>query len=87
MIITIIYVLIRWISIYKALTLTITLLMGLLFIIYVTSDYIKNVILITFTLGVVFTFSTDFNHAIDEKKHIMSASNISAGNLNYVKIH
>ena len=85
MIITIIYVLIRWISIYKALTLTITLLMGLLFIIYVTSDYIKNVILITFTLGVVFTFSTDFNHAIDEKKHIMSASNISAGNLNYVK--
>lgn len=85
MIITIIYVLIRWISIYKALTLTITLLMGLLFIIYVTSDYIKNVIIITFTLGVVFTFSTDFNHAIDEKKHIMSASNISAGNLNYVK--
>ena len=34
-IITIFYVLIKWISIYKALTLTIALLMGLIFIIYV----------------------------------------------------
>lgn len=84
-IITIIYVLIRWISIYKALTLTIALLMGLLFIIYISSNYIKNTIIITFTLGIVFTFATDFNHAIDEKKHIMSAVNLANGNFNYSK--
>lgn len=84
-IITIIYVLIRWISIYKALTLTIVLLMGLLFIIYISSNYIKNTIIITFTLGIVFTFATDFNHAIDEKKHIMSAVNLANGNFNYSK--
>lgn len=85
MIIVDIYVLIRWISIYKALTLIIALLMGLLFIIYITSNYIKNVIVITFTFGTIFTFSTDFNHAIDEKKHIMSVINIAGGNFNYVK--
>lgn len=84
-IITIIYVLIKWISIYKALTLTITLLMGLLFIIYISSNYIKNTIIITFTLGILFTFTTDFHHAIDEKKHMMSAINIANGNFNYVE--
>lgn len=80
-----IYVLIRWISIYKALSLIIALLMGLIFIIYVSADFIKNTIIITATFGIVFTFSTDFNHAIDEKKHIMSAVNISEGHFNYVK--
>lgn len=84
-IITIIYVFIRWVSIYKVLTLTIMLLMGLLFIIYISSNYIKNTIILTFTLGIVFTFATDFNHAIDEKKHIMSAVNLANGNLNYSK--
>ena len=84
-IITIFYVLIKWISIYKALTLTITLLMGLIFIIYVSSNYIKNIIVTTFTLGIIFTFSTDFHHAIDEKKHMMSAVNIANGNFNYAE--
>lgn len=84
-IITIIYVLIKWISIYKALTLTIALLMGLLFIIYISSNYIKNIIIITFTLGIMFTFATDFHHTLDEKKHMMSVINIANGNLNYVE--
>ncbi len=84
-IITIIYVLIKWISIYKALTLTLVLLMGLLFIIYISSDYIKNTIILTCTLGIMFTFTTDFHHSIDEKKHIMSAVNLANGNFNYAK--
>lgn len=84
-IIIITYVLIRWISIYKALTLTIALLMGLLFIIYISSNYIKNTIILTFTLGIVFTFATDFHHAIDEKKHMMSAVNLANGNFDYSK--
>lgn len=80
-----IYVLIRWISVIKAWNLIIALLMGLVFVIYVSSDYIKNVIVLTFTFGVLFTFTTDFNHAIDEKKHMMSAINIAGGNINYAK--
>lgn len=78
-----IYVAIRWISIYQILSLFIAVLMGMIFLIYVSSDYIKNVILITFTLGIVFTFSTDFHHTLDEKKHIMTSINIVAGNLDY----
>lgn len=82
-VITIIYVLLKWISIYKALTLVIILLMGLVFLIYVSNDYIKNTILITFTLGVIFTFATDFHHAIDEKKHMASSINVASGNINF----
>lgn len=85
MIVTIIYVSIRWISIYKVWTVILALLMGLLFVIYICSNYIKNVIITTFTLGIIFTFATDFNHAIDEKKHIMTAVNIANGNFNYAK--
>lgn len=79
-----IYVAIRWTSMYQILSLFIAMLMGTIFLIYVSSDYIKNVIVITFTLGIVFTFSTDFHHTLDEKKHIMTSINIASGNLDYV---
>ena len=84
-IIVTIYVLIKWISIYKAITLIIALLMGFILLIYMSSDYIKNTIVITATLGIIFTFATDFNHTLDEKKHMMTAINIANGNFNYVK--
>ncbi len=80
-----IYVLICWVSIYKAQTVILALLMGSIFIIYVSSDYIKNVIVTVMTLGIIFTITTDFHHAIDEKKHMMSAVNIANGNFDYVK--
>ena len=83
MILLIIYVALKWISIYKILTLVIALIMGLVCIVYLSADSIKNVIILTFTLGIVFTFATDFQHAIDEKEHIMTAANISEGNLDY----
>lgn len=79
------YVFIKWTSIYKELTLLIMQLMGLLFIIYISSNYIKNVIVIVSTIGMVFTFATDFHHTLDEKKHMMSVINISSGNLQYAK--
>lgn len=77
------YIFIKWTSIYKELTLIITQLMGILFIIYVSTDYVKNVVVIICTIATVFTFSTDFHHAIDEKKHMMSVVNIAAGNFQY----
>lgn len=82
-IIMVIYFFIRWTSIYRILSMIITLLMGGILLIYISSDYIKNVIIIIFTLGIVFTFSTEFNHTLDEKKHIMTATNIASGNFNY----
>ncbi len=80
-----IYAFIRWTSFYKELTLIIMQLMGLLFIIYVSDNYIKNIIVIVSTIGIVFTFATDFHHAIDEKKHMMSVINIASGNFQYAK--
>ena len=84
-IIIITYVLLKWTSIYKVMTIAITLLMGFIFIIYISSNYIKNIIVTTFTLGIVFTFATDFHHSIDEKKHMMSAINLANGNFNYTE--
>ena len=63
----------------------ITLLMGTIFLIYVSNDLMKNIIVTIFTIGMIFTISTNFNHALDEKKHFMSAVNISYFNFDYVK--
>lgn len=63
----------------------ITAFLGSLFIIYVSNNQIKNVILISCTLGIVFTFTTRYNHAIDEKKHFMTALNVSFLNFDYVE--
>lgn len=56
-----------------------------LFVIYISNDIKKNVIVTACTLGIIFTFTTSFNHAIDEKKHFMSALNVSFFNFDYVK--
>ena len=63
----------------------ITAFLASLFIIYVSNNQIKNVILISCTLGIVFTFTTRYNHAIDEKKHFMTALNLSFLNFDYVE--
>lgn len=55
-----------------------------LFTIYVSNNIEKNVIVAACTFGIVFTFTTSFNHAIDEKKHFMSALNVSFLNFDYV---
>lgn len=62
----------------------IAVLMSGVFIINISNNAIKNIIIILFSLGLVFTITTDYNHAIDEKKHFMSAFNIAFGNFDYV---
>lgn len=58
-------------------------LMTTLFVIYVSKDICKNVIVTACTFGIIFTFATDYNNAIDEKKHFMSALNVSFLNFDY----
>ena len=60
-------------------------LMFNLFIIYISNNSIKNAIVILSTLGILFSIVTNFNHAIDEKKHFMSAFNMSFGNFDFEK--
>lgn len=60
-------------------------LMGAIAIIYISNNTLKNFIIITFSIGAVYTMATDFNHALDEKKHFMSAFNIAFGNFDYSK--
>jgi len=57
-----------------------TELNGLLFILYITKDYIKNIIITILTLGFVASISTDVYHMIDEKKHFLSTLNVAVGN-------
>lgn len=60
-------------------------LMGAIAAIYISNNILKNVIIITLNLGIIFSISTNFNHAIDEKKHFMTAFNIAFGNFDYAK--
>ena len=69
---------------YYTLTLIIlTELNGLLFILYISKDYIKNIIITILTLGFIFSISTDVYHMIDEKKHFLSTLNVAVGNFNF----
>lgn len=61
----------------------ITVLMGTVFIIYVSNDLMKNIVVTVLTIGMVFSISTRFNHALDEKKHFMSALNIAFFHFDY----
>ena len=63
----------------------ISMLMGSIFVIYVSNNQIKNIFLVVFTIGMVFSITTKFNHALDEKKHFMSALNISFLNFDYAE--
>lgn len=53
---------------------------GLLFILYITKDYIKNIIITILTLGFVFSISTNIYNVVDEKKHFISTLNVAVGN-------
>ena len=63
----------------------IAVLMGEIFILYVSNNVSKNVVITALTLGMIFSISTKFNHEIDEKKHFMTTFNISFGNFDYIK--
>ena len=85
MIAIICYLIIRQKEMYRISLLIITFLMGLVAITYISKNLIKNVAVITLTLGITFACTTRFNGALDEKRHFMSAFNLAAGNINYVK--
>ena len=61
----------------------ITLLSSSLFLIYVSKDHVKNIILASLTFGIIFSISTEYYHALDEKKHFLSAFNLASFNINY----
>lgn len=60
-----------------------TELNGLLFILYITKDYIKNIIITILTLGFILSITTNIYHEVDEKRHFMSALNIAVGNFDF----
>lgn len=60
-----------------------TELNGLLFILYTTKDYIKNIIITILTLGFILSITTNIYHDVDEKRHFMSALNIAVGNFDF----
>lgn len=68
---------------YVLILLVLTVLNGLLFILYITKDYIKNIIITILTLGFIFSISTEYYHIVDEKKHFLSALNVAVGNFDY----
>ena len=53
---------------------------GALFLLYLTKDYIKNIVLSIITLGFVFSIAIEYYHVVDEKKHFLSALNVAVGN-------
>lgn len=61
------------------------LIAGSVFLIYVSKNHIKNVIIASTTFGIIFCIMTNYYHALDEKKHFLSAFNLAYFNLNYVE--
>ena len=55
------------------------------FIMYIGTDIIKNMLIYGITFGMLFSITNQFNHALDERVHFVSASNISYGNFNFDK--
>lgn len=77
------YSIYKHIGYYRLVLLVLDLIMGTLVILHMSNDLIKNIIITSLTLGILFSCTTQFNGSLDEKRHFMSAYNISIGNLNY----
>lgn len=80
----IIFLIIGHQDIYSIILTVLAELNGLLFIILITKDYIKNIILSIITFGFVFSITTTVYHIVDEKKHFLSALNVADGNFDYI---
>lgn len=68
---------------YKKILIILAWLMSIVLTIYVTRDLEKNMIIFCMTLGILFCCTTQLNGSLDEKRHFLSAYNISIGNLDY----
>ena len=69
----------------KILLIVMAELLGLLFIIYITKDYIQNIIITTLTFGIMFSLTNTVFHIMDEKQHFNSALNLAYCNFNYIE--
>lgn len=56
-----------------------------IFVIYINNDYTKNCIIICLTIGIIFSIVIPLNHILDEKRHFLSAYNLSYGNIDFKK--
>lgn len=63
--------------------LLITIFLTGVFALLVNDNFIKNTIIICFTFGIIFCTTTNLNHRFDERKHFITAFNVSFANLNY----
>ena len=61
------------------------IIMGEICLIYISKNFVKDIIILTFTFGLILVVTVDINNALDEKKHFISAYNISIGNFDYIK--
>ena len=68
---------------YKLVLMTLDLLLGTVLLIYISNDLKKNMIIVCATLGILFCCTTQLNGSLDEKRHFMSAFNMSIGNFDY----
>ena len=78
-----IYIIIRKEQLWTILFSVLVELLGLVFILFITKDYIKNIIISTITLGTMFALCNDVFHVMDEKQHFNSALNLAYFNLDY----
>lgn len=78
-----VYIIIKKEEIWKIFKVIMIELSGLLFILYLSKDYIKNIVVTTITLGIMFSSTSDFFHIMDEKQHFNTALNLASGNFNY----
>lgn len=53
-------------------------------LLYLSNNYIKNIIVIASTISLLFVVTIDINNTIDEKKHFMSAYCISTGQFSFL---
>ena len=81
-IIFIIYKIITERNFYVVTLLMLSIINGLIFILYITKDYIKNIVVTILTLGFMFSISTEIYNVFDEKKHFVSTLNVAVGNFN-----
>ena len=63
---------------------SITSLLLLLSTIYITNNYYTNIIAL-FLLSIIFCITVNGYHVLDEKRHFMSAYNVSYGNIKFDK--
>ena len=59
------------------------IILGEICLLYISNNYVKNIIVFTFTIAMIMVVTVDVNNTLDECKHFMSAYNVAIGNFDY----